>query len=95
LRLTTGIDYSAEDLALIGERIWNLERLFNFKAGLTGKDDTLPRRITEEPRVKNQVVHLSRMLPEYYQLRGWDGAGVPTKEKLRELGLEKEGAGLS
>jgi len=95
LRLTTGIDYSAEDLALTGERIWNLERLFNFKAGLTGKDDTLPRRITEEPRVKNQVVHLSRMLPEYYQLRGWDGAGVPTQEKLRELGLEKEGAGLS
>lgn len=95
LRLTTGIDYSAEELALIGERIWNLERVFNFKAGLSGKDDTLPKRITEEPRVKNQVVQLSRMLPEYYRLRGWSRTGAPTKEKLSQLGLEKEGTGLT
>lgn len=95
LRLTTGVDYSAEEVSRIGERIWNLERVFNFKAGLSGKDDTLPKRITDEPRVKNQVVHLSQMLPEYYRLRGWDEAGLPTQAKLRQLGLEKEGAGLS
>jgi aldehyde:ferredoxin oxidoreductase len=94
LSLTTGLDYSAEELALIGERIWNLERVFNFKAGFSGKDDTLPKRITEEPRIKNQVVHLSQMLPQYYRLRGWNEAGVPTREKLSQLGLEKEGAGL-
>ena len=62
---------------------------------MSGKDDRLPKRITDEPRVKNQVVHLSRMLPEYYRLRGWDEQGTPTPEKLRQLGLEKEGAGLS
>jgi aldehyde:ferredoxin oxidoreductase len=74
---------------LIGEKIWNLERLFNLKAGLSGKDDTLPKRITDEPRVKNQVVHLARMLPEYYRLRGWDENGIPTPEKLLQLGLTK------
>ncbi|MDH7499566.1 MAG: aldehyde ferredoxin oxidoreductase family protein [candidate division NC10 bacterium] len=87
----TGIEYSKEDMLKAGERIWNLERLFNLKAGLTGKDDTLPKRILEEPLpeggAKGQVVRLSEMLPEYYQLRGWDEHGVPTKEKLKELGL--------
>jgi aldehyde:ferredoxin oxidoreductase len=94
LRLTTGLDYSAEETALIGERIWNLERIFNLKAGFTGKDDTLPRRITEEPRIKNQVVHLAGMLVEYYRLRGWSENGIPSRERLRLLGLEKEGEGL-
>jgi len=74
-----------------GERIFNQERLFNFKAGLTGKDDTLPKRMLEEPMpdgpAKGMVVHLSEMLPEYYKLRGWDTNGVPTQEKLKELGL--------
>ena len=64
------------------------------KAGVTGKDDTLPPRILKEPRVKNRVVSLDKLLPEYYQMRGWDQNGVPTREKLQELGLEKEGAGV-
>jgi aldehyde:ferredoxin oxidoreductase len=87
----TGIDYSQETLLQAGERIWNLERLFNLKAGLAAKDDTLPKRILEEPLpdgpAKGQVVRLSEMLPEYYQLRGWDENGVPTKEKLKGLNL--------
>jgi len=94
LRITTGVDFTDSDLSLIGERIWNLERLFNLKAGLSKKDDRLPKRMTDEPRVKNQVVHLDRMLSEYYHLRGWNEEGVPTLEKLKQLGLEKEGAGL-
>jgi len=94
LRTTTGIDYTEQGLSLIGERIWNLERLFNLKAGLSGKDDCLPKRMTDEPCVNNQVVHLDRMLPEYYRLRGWDEGGVPTFERLQHLGLEKEGAEL-
>jgi aldehyde:ferredoxin oxidoreductase len=89
LRLVTGIDYTEGDLSLIGERIWNLERLFNLEAGLSGRDDSLPKRITDEPRVNNQVVHLDRMLSEYYRLRGWDEDGVPTPEKLEELGLAR------
>jgi aldehyde:ferredoxin oxidoreductase len=91
LRITTGVAYTEADLSLIGERIWNLERLFNLRAGLSRKDDRLPKRMTHEPRVKNQVVHLDRMLSEYYQLRGWNQEGVPTPEKLKQLGLEKEG----
>ena len=68
-----------------------MERLFNLKAGLTSKDDALPRRMTHEPRVKGQVVHMDRMLPEYYRLRGWDEEGIPKPEKLAELGLQEEG----
>jgi aldehyde:ferredoxin oxidoreductase len=92
LRAITGIPYSDEELLKAGERIWNLERLFNLKAGLTGKDDTLPPRLLKEPIVtgpsKGEVCDLARMLPEYYRLRGWDKDGVPTKQKLEELGLK-------
>ncbi len=94
LSIITGKEFTEEDLHFKGERIWNLERLFNMKAGLTKKDDSLPPRITNEPRVKNRVVPLDKLLPEYYEWRGWDENGVPTREKLQELGLEKEGVGL-
>jgi len=74
-----------------GERIWNLEKLFNLKAGLGKKDDTLPKRILEEPADvgtgKGLVCKLDEMLPEYYQLNGWDADGVPTKETLERLKL--------
>ncbi len=94
LHYVTGSDQTKEDLDRLGEKIWNLERLFNMKSGLTGKDDNLPPRITTEPRVKNRVVPLDKLLVEYYQWRGWDENGAPTKEKLKELGLEKEGEGV-
>ena len=74
-----------------GERIWNLEKLFNLKAGLGKKDDTLPKRILEEPADvgtgKGLVCRLDEMLPEYYELNGWDAEGVPTKATLERLGL--------
>ena len=94
LHYVTGSDQTKEDLDRLGERIWNLERLFNMRSGLTGKDDNLPPRITMEPRVKNRVVPLDKLLVEYYEWRGWDESGAPTKEKLKELGLEKEGEGV-
>ena len=76
----------------IGERIWNVQRLFNLKAGLTSADDNLPRRFLEEPAPggpgKGLVVNLDKMLKEYYELRGWDKNGVPTPAKLAELGLK-------
>jgi aldehyde:ferredoxin oxidoreductase len=50
--------------------------------------------MTKEPRVKNRVVPFDKLLPEYYEWRGWDENGLPTKEKLQELGLEKEGDGV-
>lgn len=87
----TGIGYTLEECLRIGERIWNLERLFNLKAGFTGADDTLPKRILDEPipagPAQGKVARLHEMLPDYYRIRGWDEKGVPTKEKLQELEL--------
>jgi aldehyde:ferredoxin oxidoreductase len=88
----TGFDYSVEEIMAASERIWNLEKLFNMKAGFTKEDDTLPKRLLEVPLPlggpKGQVCRLGDMLPEYYELRGWDKDGIPTAEKLSELGLE-------
>ncbi len=92
MNFTTGAGYTPETLLKAGERVYNLERLFLLKAGFTGADDTLPKRILEEPMpegpAKGHVAELEKMLPEFYQIRGWDENGVPTKEKLQELGLE-------
>ena len=75
-----------------GERIWNLEKLFNLKAGLGKKDDTLPKRILEEPADvgtgKGLVCRLDEMLPEYYAINGWDAEGVPTRDTLSRLGID-------
>ena len=92
LNYVTGTNFTKETLDPLGERIWNLEKLFNMRAGV--EKDSLPPRITTEPRVKNRVVPLDKLLPEYYEMRGWDKDGVPTKEKLEELKLEKEGEGV-
>ncbi|MBI2940662.1 MAG: aldehyde ferredoxin oxidoreductase family protein [Chloroflexi bacterium] len=93
LTATTGIHCSTGELLQIGERVWNLERLFNLRAGFTRADDTLPPRLLQEPVAdgpsKGWVVHLEEMLEEYYRGRGWDRDGVPTPEKLHELGLSK------
>ncbi len=84
-------DWSEERLLLVGERIWNLEREFNLSAGLTCKDDNLPPRLMKEPAKtgpqKGAVSKLDIMLPEYYQLRGWDKQGVPTPETRTRLGV--------
>lgn len=91
LSAATGIEYSAEDFLTCGDRIWNLERLFNLAAGLTAADDTLPPRLLNEPvesgPAKGKVSKLPEMLPKYYEVRGWTAEGVPTTEKLVSLGL--------
>ena len=87
----TGIPYTLEDFVKIGERTWNLERLWNQRAGLGRADDTLPKRLLEEGHkdgpAKGVTVDLDTMLPVYYKERGWDEEGRPTPEKLAELGL--------
>src|SRR5574337_163584 len=84
-------DWSMDKLNTVGERIWNLEREFNLAAGFTAKDDTLPPRLLNEPAqtgpAKGLVNGLKKMLPEYYQVRGWTPEGVPTKETLERLAL--------
>ena len=91
LSAVTGTPYSTGDMIKAGERIWNLERLYNIREGFTSKDDTLPPRLlTEAPLEgpsKGWVSHLEPMLKEYYRTRGWDENGVPTPRKLTELGL--------
>jgi len=84
-------EYTVEELGLIGERIWNMERDFNNRAGLTSKDDTLPKRLTTEPArtgpAKGKVNGLAKMLPEYYVLRGWDPEGRLTAATRARLKL--------
>ena len=89
----TGWEVSGEDLALVGERILNLERLFDLRFGAGPEDDDLPDRFTEE-RVKDPgptqgaTVDIQRLVADFYAAMGWDAEGCPTPGKLRELGLE-------
>jgi aldehyde:ferredoxin oxidoreductase len=91
LSAVTGIPYATGDLVKVGERVWNLERLYNLRAGFSCKDDTLPPRLLQEAPTdgpsKGWVVQLEPMLKEYYRGRGWDENGVPGPAKLEELGL--------
>lgn len=91
LSAATGFDYTTEELMKAGERIWNLERLYNIKAGFTRDDDTLPERLLKEKMpegaAKGHVWEKDALLDDYYKVRGWDKNGVPTKDKVRELGL--------
>lgn len=89
LTLATGHTFTEEDGKKIGERIWNLEKLYNIDAGVA--EDTLPSRLLNEPLPegagKGYVVELKTMLPEYYKVRDWDTNGVPTPEKRAELNI--------
>ena len=85
-------EWTAENMLEMGERIWNMERDFNMAAGLTGKDDTLPKRLTKDIAAnsgpaKGKVNELDVMLPQYYEVRGWTAEGVPTDETRQRLGL--------
>jgi aldehyde:ferredoxin oxidoreductase len=91
-----GEQVEPQGLLLLGERIWNAERLFNLAAGFARSDDTLPPRLLSEPvpagPSAGQVVDLPPMLDEYYISRGWDEAGVPSAPKLERLGLVETAA---
>ncbi|MCD4714764.1 MAG: aldehyde ferredoxin oxidoreductase family protein [Clostridiales bacterium] len=86
-----GTEWTADDVLLAGERIWNLERVFNLDAGVDPSQDTLPKRLLEDPIAegpsKGNVARLSELLPEYYELRGWGADGIPTEERKGMLGL--------
>jgi len=75
----------------LGERILNMERLFNVREGFDKKADLLPKRFSSQPMpdgaTQGQIVELQTMLDEYYKLMGWDRKGRPTKRKIKELGL--------
>ncbi|HDR72990.1 MAG TPA: aldehyde ferredoxin oxidoreductase [Methanoculleus sp.] len=96
LNAVCGFGLDETGLIRTGERIWNLQRLFNIRAGFGKKDDTLPPRLRCEPLgaggVQARVWRGEEMLQDYYALRGWDAAGVPSEEKLHELGIASKGA---
>ncbi len=87
----TGENYTGADLLKIGERIINAERLFNFRFGATGEDDTLPDKFITEPvpegPCKGSVIDLQPMLQEFYELMGWNKDGTVGPARLKELGL--------
>lgn len=92
IRMMTGMDMDADQLRVIGERIYNLQRCYNAVHGISKSDDVLPWRFTEIPSPSGNALgstcRIDLMLPEYYALRGWDpGTGIPTDETLLRLGL--------
>ncbi|HUT72935.1 MAG TPA: aldehyde ferredoxin oxidoreductase family protein [Desulfatiglandales bacterium] len=95
MEAVTGLSYTPEEIEKVGERINNLARAFNVREGFSRADDTLPERLMKEPLRSGaskghfiSIDDLKQMLDEYYTVRGWDlDSGIPTREKLEELGL--------
>lgn len=91
IKLVTGFKMNVGKFVKAGERGYNLERLINIRQGLKASDDRLPKRLTDELQRSNDPeskVKLQKMLKDYYRIRGWDQEGVPTKRRLKRLGLE-------
>ena len=95
--VTFGGKWTAEQVKEIGERIFNLQRMFNVMVGFDRKDDKLPERLHKEflkagpPEGKIMPEEeFNKAMDEYYQLRGWDSLGRPTEKKLEKLGIEND-----
>jgi len=92
LNAATGTNWTVEQVLEIGDRIYNIERMFNKAAGMKPEDDRLPKRLLQDPIVngpsKGMVSQLPVTLPQYYEARGWVNA-FPTDETLKKLGLDE------
>jgi aldehyde:ferredoxin oxidoreductase len=92
-RDVTGKEMTIDEFIKTSDRIFNLKRLYNVKLGISRKDDTLPFRSLTYKRIGQGITPnlppLGQMLGEYYEYRGWTEDGIPTSEKLKELGLSK------
>ena len=92
VKCVTGIEFTEQDVWTLGERIFNLERLFNLREGFSRKDDTLPERFLTEPFREGpsagHTVPIKQLLDDYYRVRSWDANGSPTEEILARLGLK-------
>ena len=95
LSAVTGREIDAVGLLAVGERVYNLQRMFNVREGFSRKDDILPKRVMEKPafgiyenETRCAIVDYDAMLDEYYRARGWHReTGAPERWKLEELGL--------
>ena len=91
LNCITGWDFDHEEFFRTGDRIFNIKRLYNTRLGISRRDDTLPPRMLVQKKegTTNELPPLNLMLGEYYDYRGWDEFGIPTIERLEELGLDQ------
>jgi len=96
INAVTGWSLNLGEVEKLGERIYNLERAFNCREGVSRKDDHLPFRTSHQPipsgpsrGMYSPPEEFNSLLDEYYQMRGWDKNGIPTPEKLKELGLDE------
>ncbi|MFN2354615.1 MAG: aldehyde ferredoxin oxidoreductase C-terminal domain-containing protein, partial [Desulfopila sp.] len=96
LEAATGLHLDPQEFDIIGERIWNVTRLFNLREGIDPIQDTLPKRFVNEAlkdgparghRISKEDMH--SMLQEYYRARGWTEGGIPTRATLVRLGLQE------
>ena len=104
VQAVTGIELKPAELLKVGERVWNLYKAINVNAGFGRKDDKPPEIWFKEPFTKDGVEHyihdyhdtrtltkedVDRLIDDYYNERGWDSkTGIPSSEKLKEMGLE-------
>ena len=89
--MVTGVPMDMAEFLKIGERIFNMKRLYNVRCGISRKDDTLPARMLTLKHMGEGLTPslppLGQMLSDYYEARGWSEEGIPLPEKLKELGL--------
>jgi len=87
----TGMNIHFGSWARVGERGYNLEKMFNLREGINKTHDKLASRFTDVPLIagnKKSVVRMDKMLPKYYKIRGWDKDGIPKKATLKKLKLD-------
>lgn len=77
LKEVTGMKIDFGRLKAIGERGYNIERMFNLRRGLTKEDDTLPKRIRSK-------IPMETLVKDYYKARGWNKAGIPIEKTLKK-----------
>ena len=102
LRALTGWDFTAVEALKIGERVATMSRVFNLREGLTAADDVLPKRFfspTPRGALKDTAIDpeaMSTAIHTFYNMMGWDPeTGVPTQEKLEELGIAWAGSHIA
>jgi aldehyde:ferredoxin oxidoreductase len=84
-------DYDEKSFLELGERIYNLTRMFNVREGIRRKDDNIPSRFyspREDTGWSVSKENFEKLLDLYYSIRGWSRGGIPLKETLERLGLE-------
>jgi aldehyde:ferredoxin oxidoreductase len=87
LNYVTGLNIDIEEFMKSGERIFNLQRLYNVKCGISRKDDTLPPRLLTLKRNRDKLPPLGELLSDYYDYREWTEEGIPSQKKLKELNI--------